>query len=117
MGVAFPIPHVPQSVQIRIVNGDGTLRRFTMIDNRCNTEDRSSAMLAYRNIGRTLKKAVKQPKYAYQAFQARFKSYRSYRTVTGLVPLLRRSRYSLPSAAICAATCVASGVMRELSRT
>lgn len=40
-------------------------------------------MLAYRNIGRTLKKAAKQPRYAYQAFQARFKSYRSYRTGDG----------------------------------
>ena len=35
-------------------------------------------MLAYRNLGRTIQKALTQPKYAYQAFQARFKSYRSY---------------------------------------
>ncbi|HIG48543.1 MAG TPA: radical SAM protein, partial [candidate division Zixibacteria bacterium] len=40
-------------------------------------------MLAYRNLRRTIQKALTQPKYAYQAFQARFKSYRSYRTGDG----------------------------------
>ena len=35
-------------------------------------------MLAYRNLGRTIQKALTQPRYAYQAFRARFKSYRSY---------------------------------------
>lgn len=40
-------------------------------------------MLAYRNLGRTLQKALTQPRYAYQAFQARFKSYRSYRSGDG----------------------------------
>lgn len=40
-------------------------------------------MLAYRNLTRTLQKALTQPRYAYQAFQARFKSYRSYLTGDG----------------------------------
>lgn len=35
-------------------------------------------MLGYRNLRRTIHKALTQPRYAYQAFQARFKSYRSY---------------------------------------
>ncbi|MBM3265668.1 MAG: radical SAM protein [candidate division Zixibacteria bacterium] len=40
-------------------------------------------MLAYRNLRRTLHKAITQPRYAYQAFRARFKSYRSYLTGDG----------------------------------
>lgn len=35
-------------------------------------------MLAYRNLGRTIQKALTQPRYAYQVFRARLKSYRSY---------------------------------------
>lgn len=41
-------------------------------------------MIAYRNLARTVHKAVTQPRYAYQAFQARFKSYLSYRRDDGV---------------------------------